>query len=114
MSNFDNFLQDTIQQDKLNFDVDPSSINHLRNHIRSQSLKSTTRLNTILPLNAFRLMPLSGLKVAVACSLIIAFIGFKHINTQTSPLVDIDSTLVSPAIDTTLFSPFIDTINSNL
>ena len=115
MSNIEKTLQDIIQNDELHFNVDPSSIHRLKNHMRLTSLRSTVRMNSFLPLmNLKNIRPLSGIKVGFACLIIIAFFGYQHLNTNSGSFFEIDSTNSIQTADTNNIYQHNDSIYTNL
>jgi hypothetical protein len=114
MNDIDKYLHEIIKNDELAFGVDPSSIHRLKNHLRLVTLRSSARLNSIVSFNLKKILPLTPVKIGIACCLIIAFIGLRQINSNSEMLIKNDSTYINTLPDTTINMLFTDTIKSSL
>jgi hypothetical protein len=116
MIDFDKDLYNIIQNDELNFDVNPSTIHRLRNHLNIVCMRSSAKMNSFLPLFRLKeLRPLAGIKVGVVCLLFFMFYGYQQINSSSNSFSSgSDTTLVCPTADTNNISSLNDTTHSEL
>ncbi len=103
MDNFDKYIGDQVQSDKLAFTPDERIHDRLMYHMQLRSSQSAVRKNQILPWtgNLFTGKFLSW-KVGIAAAFLIFFMGYRQFSPKTTHLHIIgDTTTMVQSVDTT-------------
>jgi len=106
-----NSFEDIIKNDKLKFNANPAIEQRLMYHFQLKNASSQIKKNQLFPFLDGLFKPrFVGIKVGLACLLILSAIGYKQLNTPEEINLKTDTASVSLAHDTLCYKASNDSV----